>query len=437
MIDRSLLDWAVKRALELGADEAEVYASITRKREVSSEGRKLKAASLATIDAWVRVSTDKRVAIARASSLDREVLEKAVEEAVSAARVSERDEHWPGLPAPAKPLHGWIGYDEGVATLEPGYMVELAKQVMGEVDSLGADLMVASVEVGAYASEKAIVNSAGLDVSERATGMTAMLELKRGEGTGFSFDVSRSLLSDVQLARIVDEAARLTVDASKAEKLGETFTGPVLFDPVTVAPLLNMILSTAFNGELVVEKYSPLAGKLGQRVLGGLTLYDDGTLPGAMGTSLYDDEGVPRRRTVLAEDGVVKAFLHNTYTAARMNAESTGNASRRQKVGVSHSNLVVARGRDSWDTLASAAKLVARGFLLSVHTVNYVTGNFSVVASNPYILRGGEEVPVKPVTLAGNFYELAGRITPGRRPRSTYMAVVTPPLLVDGVTVSG
>jgi len=437
VIERSVLDKALKRALELGADEAEVYASVTHKREVKSEGRKLKAVSLSTVSASVRVAVDKRVAIARATSLDEEVLLGAVEEAVSAARVSEKDEHWPGLPGPAEPLHGWIGYDEGIATLEPGYLVELAKYMIGEVDSLGRDLMVASVEASAHSGETLVMNTRGVDVSERGTGMVIMLELKKGEGTGFSFDVSRSLLGDIQVYGVIDEAARLTLDAARAEKLGETFKGPVLFDPVTVAPLLNMILSQAFNGELVVEGYSPLAGKLGQHVLGSLTLYDDGTIPGALGTSLYDAEGVPRRRTLLAEEGVVKGFLHNTYTAARMGTESTGNASRGGRVGVSHSNLVVKPGRDSWETLEEAARIVARGFLLSVHTVNYVTGNFSVVASNPYLVRGGEEKPVKPVTLAGNFYELSPGIVPGRRVRHTYMAVATPPLLVDGVTVSG
>ena len=437
MIDRSVLDKALKRALELGADEAEVYASVTRRREVKSEGRKLKAVSLSTVDASVRVVVDKRVAVARATSLDEKVLLKAVEDAYHAARVSEKDEHWPGLPGPAKPLHGWVGYDEGIASLEPGYLVELAKQMIGEVDSMGRGLLVASVEAGAYTSENVVLNTRGVDAAERGTGMSVMLELKKGDGTGFSFDVSRSLLGDVQLYRVVDEAARLTLDAAGAEKLGETFKGPVLFDPVTVAPLLNMILSQAFNGELVVEKYSPLTGKLGEHVLGSLTVYDDGTIPGALGTSLYDAEGVPRRRTTLAERGVVKGFLHNTYTAARMGTTSTGNASRGSRIGVSHSNLVVEPGSEPWESLLGGARLVARGFLLSVHTVNYVTGNFSVVASNPYLVDGGEEKPLKPVTLAGNFYELSAGIVPGRRLRHTYMAVATPPLLVDGVTVSG
>ena len=59
-----------------------------------------------------------------------------------------------------------------------------------------------------------------------------------------------------------------------------------------------------------------------------MTVIDDGTLPGLFGTSPFDDEGVPSRRTVVIERGVLKSYLLNTYAARKLGMKTTGNASR-------------------------------------------------------------------------------------------------------------
>ncbi|MEM0308851.1 MAG: metallopeptidase TldD-related protein, partial [Thermofilaceae archaeon] len=213
---------------------------------------------------------------------------------------------------------------------------------------------------------------------------------------------------------------------------------PVLFRARTFAQLLASLLVPALSAMSVLEGFSPLANKLGQKVLGTLTILDDGTVPGGLATSFFDGEGVARRRTILVEDGVLKSFLHNTYTARRMGVASTGNASRGAgTVGVGPSNLIVMGGGYSESELEAEAALVADGTLLSVHTVNPVTGNFSVVVSNPYAVKGGELTPVKPVTVSGNIYEVAALIKPARRVKDTRTGIYTPDVLIGGLTVSG
>src|SRR5262249_57946231 len=59
-----------------------------------------------------------------------------------------------------------------------------------------------------------------------------------------------------------------------------------------------------------------------------ITVIDDGTIPGGFGTSRFDGEGVPTRRTSVIENGVLKSYLLNTYTAKKLNLQTTGNASR-------------------------------------------------------------------------------------------------------------
>ena len=83
------------------------------------------------------------------------------------------------------------------------------------------------------------------------------------------------------------------------------------------------------NGDSVYRGASFLAGKLGQKIAGdNVNIIDDGTIPGGFGTSPFDGEGIPTRRTVVIENGVLKSYLLNTYTAKKLKMQTTGNAAR-------------------------------------------------------------------------------------------------------------
>lgn len=430
-----LADWGVKRALELGADEAEVYLSVSWSREVYSEGRRLKAVAPASQSAQVRVAKGRRVVSVVATTFSRDVLEELVKRAVELAASAEEDPHWRGLPDPEPPRHGWVGYDEGVATVEVDWLTQLVKDMIGEAERTPT-VKVSSAGAGISFGRYALANSRGVAVEERSTRSSLGVYLKAGEGVGGRWVASRSLVRDPYPA--VEEAVAQALDSAKAVKLGETLKGGVLFRARTFAQLLASLLVPALSAMNVLEGFSPLANKLGERVLGGLTIVDDGTLPGGLATSLFDGEGVARRRTALIEGGVLKSYMHNTYTARRMGATSTGNAARGMgAVGIGPSNLVVLGGESSEEELEAEASLVADGSLLSVHTVNPVTGNFSVVVSNPYFVKGSQLVPVKPVTVSGNLYQVAELMKPARRIRDTYTGIYTPDVLVGGVSFSG
>ena len=69
---------------------------------------------------------------------------------------------------------------------------------------------------------------------------------------------------------------------------------------------------------------------MGEQTIAGdnVTVIDDGTMPGGLGTTPFDGEGVPTRRTVIIENGVLASYLLNTYTAKKLGLKTTGNASR-------------------------------------------------------------------------------------------------------------
>ena len=85
----------------------------------------------------------------------------------------------------------------------------------------------------------------------------------------------------------------------------------------------------AVNGDAIYRHASFLAGKLGQPIFGkNVTIVDDGTRRGGFGTRPFDSEGVPTRRTTVVEQGELKSYLLNTYTAKKLGLKTTGNAAR-------------------------------------------------------------------------------------------------------------
>src|SRR6185503_8822724 len=102
---------------------------------------------------------------------------------------------------------------------------------------------------------------------------------------------------------------------------------PVVFDQRSANSLLGNLFD-AVHGMSIYRQESFLAGKLGQKVATeNLTVLDDGTIPGLFGTSPFDDEGVPSRRTVVIDHGVLKSYLLNTYAGRKLGMKTTGNAS--------------------------------------------------------------------------------------------------------------
>ena len=102
----------------------------------------------------------------------------------------------------------------------------------------------------------------------------------------------------------------------------------MIFEPRVARGLLGSIFE-AIDGESVYRKSSFLAGKLGQKIASeNVTVVDDGTIPGLFGTTPFDDEGVPSRRTIVIDRGVLSSYLLNTYTARKLGLKTTGNASR-------------------------------------------------------------------------------------------------------------
>lgn len=202
-------------------------------------------------------------------------------------------------------------------------------------------------------------------------------------------------------------AAERTLRRLGARKVG-TQRVPVIFDQETACSLLGH-LSSAVSGYSLYKGASFLLGQLDKPVAPAhVSVEDNGLLPGKLGSRPFDGEGVPTRKTMILEQGVLSSYLLDTYSGRKLGMPSTGNASR--SIGdnptVSPTNLFFHPGDTSPDEIIRS---VSQGLYVTEligFGVNMVTGDYSRGASGFWIENGQLAYPVQEVTIAGNLKQM-------------------------------
>ncbi len=440
---------ALEHAAAAGAADAEAYVSEAESREVRAHGGAVESLAAATqrgigLRAWIGT----RVGYGFGTDLSPEGLAALATRAVEAARVADKDE-FAGPPEQAGAAPEISGLSDPTrAEWSTASVAELALGV--ESAALAADARVVAVEQAVYsdsAERVAIASSTGLTGEYETTSCYAYLQaLAAGEdgresGLGFGLARGPGGLDPDAIGREGAARAAGMVGSSKPRSR----TCPVILDPTVAASFVG-VLARAVGADAVQRGRSPLADRLGERVASdAFELRDDGLDPAGFEAAPIDAEGVPRRRTALVEAGLLRTFLHDSYTARRGAAASTGNAGRggyRSPPRVAPSNLVVSPGEASLgQLLAEADDGVYVDDVAGLHSgVNPVTGVFSVGASGQAIRAGERAEPLREFTIASDLVSMLRAVRAvGSEARWVPFGdtVSVPPLLVGEMTVSG
>ena len=233
-------------------------------------------------------------------------------------------------------------------------------------------------------------------------------------------------------------------------------TMTVVLGPGWPGILLHEAIGHGLEGDFNRKGTSAFAGRIGERVAApGVTVVDDGSLPGRRGSLNIDDEGTPTQRTVLIEDGILKGYLFDRMNARLMGAASTGNGRRESYAHLPlprmTNTFMLGGGHDPGEILAS----VERG-LYAVNfgggQVDITSGKFVFSASEAYLIENGKVTrPVKGATLIGNGPDVLTRVsmigndlkldtgvgTCGKEGQGVPVGVGQPTLRIDGITVGG
>jgi PmbA protein len=239
------------------------------------------------------------------------------------------------------------------------------------------------------------------------------------------------------------EAARRTLRRLGARRV-PTQKVPIVFAPEVARSLIGSLFEAA-SGDSIWRHASFLAGKLGETIAApNLTLIDDNAmmLPtgvGGFGTSPFDGEGLPSRRTVVVENGVLRNYLLNTYTARKLGMKSTHNASRglAGTPGIGCGNLYLEPGMLTPEQIIGDISAGLYVTSLMGFGTNIVTGDYSRGATGLWIENGELTHAVEEITIAGNLGEMLRNVTAIGDDLKFRGAVASPTLRIDGMTIAG
>jgi PmbA protein len=448
----SLASEVVAQAVKAGASDAEAVA-----REGDEFSVNVRMGQVETLKEsgsralGLRVFLGNKSASASTSDLTAEGIRQLVEGALALVKVTEED------PLNGLPETGEFGaikedqylYFEDVYSLPGPERIEWARRC--EAAAMAADPRITNSDGGSFdaaTGRKVLANSRGFVGSYRTSyaGVSAAPIAVDANGAkqrdGWWSSARRFALLESPEA-VGAEAARRTVRRLGARRVA-TQQVPIVFAPEVARSLIGSVFEAA-SGDAIWRHASFLAGKLGETIaLPNLTIVDDNTmmLPsgvGGFGTSPFDGEGLPSRRTIVVENGVLKNYLLNTYAARKLGMKSTHNASRglAGTPGIGCGNLYLEPGALTPEQIIRGVKAGLYVTSLMGFGTNIVTGDYSRGATGLWIESGELTHAVEEITIAGNLGEMFRNVTAIGNDLVFRGSVASPTLRIDGMTIAG
>jgi PmbA protein len=396
-----------------------------------------------------------RTASTSSSDFSPESIARLVEGAIALAKITSEDP-FAGLPEAHEfgQLEGDLHlYFDDVNAMPPAERIEIARRT--EAAAFAYDTRIQNSRGGDFdtaTSHKIMMNSRGFVGEYRrsycgfSTSPIAQDE-KGGMQRNYWFSNARTVTKLEDPEEIGRIAAQRTLRRLGARQV-KTQKAPVVFSAEMAQSIIGNIFDAA-NGDAIYRNASIFTGMLGEQVAGeNITVIDDGTLVfrdengagiGGFGTRPFDGEGLPTRRTVLVERGILKNYVLNTYTARKLHMRSTGNASRglAGNPGIGAGNFYLEAGTLTPEQIIADVKSGLFVTETMGHGVNLVTGDYSVGASGMWIENGELAYPVEEITIAGNLKDMYRHIVAIGNDLIFRGASAAPTIRIEGMTIAG
>ncbi|MFB0567574.1 MAG: TldD/PmbA family protein [Candidatus Bathyarchaeia archaeon] len=437
--------FAVKTCEKLGADEAEAFAQEQRTIEVVVERGEIQNERVkAHKGIGIRFIKDKKLGFAFSSDTSNESPQATCHVASILSKTSIPNPDWVSLPAPAKVLKAIGVYNKEVAAFNTGDVLSLTKQAYKAVKEYDKRAFIDDGKFTVTSTEVAISNSYGIDLAEKSTFLFCYLVCvakERGEvsSMGFEYEVARSMQFSPE--KMGKSAAKKAI-ASLRPKPVKSFKGKVILDSDPAARILIYPVISSVNAENAQRQRSIWLNKLGKEVaVKQLNIVDDGLLPRGAGSSSFDGEGVPCQKTAVITKGMLKGFLHDSFTANKEKRKSTGNANRENYnilPTISSSNFFVKPGKKKLEEMIAG---VDKGIFVRRFSGNVRpdSGEFSGITKQAsYIEKGEIKHALKETMISGNTFKVLKNIVEiGSEIRPTFFLgkAYVPPILLENVTI--
>ena len=435
----------LEAAQKAGAGAADAIAVQGTSLSIDVRGGALEQAERSEgVDIGLRVLLGRRQANVSASDSRPETLTALAERAVAMAREAPEDPHI-GLADPAQLAQDWD--IDALELCDPAPEPTPAELQRDAQEAEAAALAVtgvtqvqaASAGYGRREIHIAATNgfSGGYARSDRGLSCVAIA----GEGAGMERDHdgdSRTYQADLRRPQEIGACAGERAAERQGARKPPTGAYPVLFDERISSSLIGHLLAAA-NGLSVARGSSWLMERLGKQVLpAGLSITEDPLRKRVGGSRPFDAEGLPTRRRLIVDDGVLTGWTLDLATARKLDMASTGNAKRGTSAPPSPGvwNTALTQGTLSRDDLIAQ---MGTGLLVTSmigSTINPNTGDYSRGAGGFWVENGQITHPVNECTIAGSLPEMLRRIIPANDAR-LHLSRVVPSLLVEGMTLAG
>jgi PmbA protein len=382
----------------------------------------------------VTVYFGQRKGSASTSDLTPAAIADTVEKACSIASFTAEDDcaglpeerliarHYPDLDL----SHPWA--------IEPEQAIELAKRC--EATALAFDKRVTNSEGAMLSTHRGLRvygNTRGFLGGYPSTSHSLSCAVIASEKDEMQRDYWYTAARDSHLLEAAEAVGRKSA-VRAVERLGSrkiaTAKAPVLYVPELARGLVRSFVG-AVSGASQYRKSSFLLDAVGQAVFPAFfNIAERPHIPGALGSSPFDSEGVITRDRDLVAGGRLESYVLDTYAARKLGLETTGNA------GGVH-NLVIEPGTNDYDALV---RLMDRGLIVTElmgQGINLVTGDYSRGAAGFWVEGGRIQFPVHEVTIAGNLKAMLMGIVAVGNDVDLRGAIRTGSILVDEMTIAG
>lgn len=443
---KKIFDRIYKIAKHFDATDIEVYLLNSKYLELKAYKNTICQTNRAQpVGLGIRIINNGRAAYSYTSDLD--TLEETAHKAAESAKYSTIDKN-NVLPKgqTVEPLPNIYSKDIESTT----FAEKSARLLESEASSVKYDTRIKPIDTlySESISEISIKNNLGVDYNYKASycwGYIRVIASENGKSqSGFSITIGRSPGELQDPSEFGTVAAKKAIDMLDTQKI-ESKRAPVIMDSLVACQFVALI-GKALSADAAIKNKSFLTGKLGEQVASkNLELIDDGRLPKGIGTAPVDDEGEPTKRTVVIKNGILESYLHNAYSANKMNAVPTGNGFRvsfKDTPDILPSNLFITKGDATKEELL---KIPDKCFYVldisGLHAgANPINGEVSVGASGIWLENGIKKYAIRETTIAGDMLSFMKNIGGIANDLQFYPfggSCGSPTILINEMTLSG
>jgi len=384
-------------------------------------------------------------ASASTSDISKDSIEKLVDDTSKMAKVTAQDPH-SGLPdaaALARNLPQLDLIDESARAVSVDEKIQIALET--EKNALAYDSRITNSEGAEFSNQFGrVIYASSHGFSGEYLGSTfghsvSPVAAQNGAMQRDYWYSSNRKFAKLESSKSVGEKAAQRVLRRLGGRKIKTCEVPVVFDPEMAASLLRN-LASGLSGYSLYKGASFLMGKLGTKIGSDLlTVIDDGTISGALGSRPFDGEGLPTQKKTVVEKGELKSYLLDTYSGKKLGMASTANASRSvgEPPGVSPANFYLVPGHESPEAIIGSVKSGLYVTEMIGFGVNMVTGDYSRGAAGLWIEDGELAYPVEEITIAGSLKEMFQNIERVGNDLDMRGRISSPTIKLSRMTVAG